>query len=51
MAVKGAKKGLDNKESNWLGRTWWMEFNNKNYPTLHHIETGLIAEAMEQLSL
>ena len=39
-----------NKQAGWLGVTWAVEFNNSFLPTLHQIETGLIAEAMEQLS-
>ena len=38
-------------KSNWLGNTWFMKINNRILPTLMQIEEGLIAEAMEQLSL
>ena len=31
--------------------TWALEINNGIFPTLDQIESGLIAEAMEQLSL
>ena len=44
------KPGEENTKANWLGRTWWYK-HNKVYPSLLQIESGLIAEAMEQLRL
>ena len=49
---KGKGEGkFFNLQANWLGKTWSDKFNNKYLPSLEQIETGLIAEAMEQLSL
>ena len=45
------KNGEKNKQANWLGITWKKQINNGILPTLMQIEEGLIAEAMEQLSL
>ena len=45
------KNGEDSPHVNWVGKTWYIEFNNRTLPTLQQVETGLIAEAMEQLRL
>jgi len=39
----------DNYFANWLGLEWWIKHNNKIFPSLFQIETGLINEAMVQL--
>ena len=45
------KKDKTNEQANWVGRTWFKKINNEIYPSLMQIEEGLLAEAMEQLSL
>jgi len=44
------KETIDNYFANWLGLKWWIEYNNKILPSLSQIVTGVIEEAMVQLT-
>jgi len=46
----GVQETLDNYFANWLGLEWFLKHNNGKLPSLFQIETGLIKEAMVQLT-
>ena len=55
ITVSLTKRDMTNTDwsetNNWLGRTWFEEYNKYKDPSLNQICTGLITEALTQLKL